>query len=138
MVMMPSRMKIQRQLHPLVTIRDGGCRIEFSYKTHLPFFTLDAVHLANSVCQETTEAGTEHTESEEHSIAERSLFAGVVLGDEQSGTWSCQPIIVPGQYNTGSTYLQAVLLRRYPSRSGKQAVQHMNLSVLGTWRRHQG
>jgi hypothetical protein len=83
-VKMPSRMKIH-----LGQISSERSSEEEEEDLPPPFFALNAVHIANAVCEETADTRTQDPEGEEHGEAQGSLFAGVVLCDQQSGTWCC-------------------------------------------------
>lgn len=44
----------------------------------------DSMHIANTVCQYTTNAGTQGTKAEEARVSNRHLCAGIILVDQES------------------------------------------------------
>jgi hypothetical protein len=60
--------------------RNADCDKAFEDEDPSPAFsTLDSVHFANAVRQQTTEAWSQQSEGEEHGVTERCLLAGIVL-----------------------------------------------------------
>jgi hypothetical protein len=62
----------------------GGQHKSLNRRAYSPptLLALDAVHLADTVCQQTAETRTQDAKGEKHGEAKRGLLAGVVLSHE--------------------------------------------------------